>query len=251
VGRPDAAAVCDAEPGWFLEFLAADGVKRRCALASCLEEPFEDVLPVRSFHFEKGAVSFAGFRWFATTDRHVGYESWLERDHLKLMDFDPRVAAVSSQPFWLHWRDETGRARRHAPDFFVRRTAGSALVVDVRPDDRIAGKDTEAFAAMAEVCRLAGWEFARVGEIAPVVMANVTWLSWYRHHRNAPSEVVRLALLAAFGDGAPLLEGAAAVGDRLSVLPRLYHLMWCGELVADLSTGPLDRSTMVRLGGLR
>ena len=35
----------------------------------------------------------------------MGFESWLERDHLMLMDFDPAVRAVSSQPFWLRWRD--------------------------------------------------------------------------------------------------------------------------------------------------
>jgi hypothetical protein len=39
------------------------------------------------------------------------------QDHLMLMDFNPAVRAVSSQPFWLRWRDEDGRARRHAPEY--------------------------------------------------------------------------------------------------------------------------------------
>ena len=60
---------------------------------------------MRPFRFEKGLRSFAGWWWFATTGCHVGFESWLERDHLMLMDFDPAVTAVASQPFWLRWRD--------------------------------------------------------------------------------------------------------------------------------------------------
>jgi hypothetical protein len=63
---------------------------------------------------------------------HVGFESWLERDHVMFMDFDPDITGIASQPFWLHWRDEAGRSRRHAPDFFARRADASGLVVGVR-----------------------------------------------------------------------------------------------------------------------
>ncbi|WP_327328653.1 hypothetical protein OG735_32230 [Streptomyces sp. NBC_01210] len=31
--------------------------------------------------------------------QHVGFESWLERDRLLFMDFDPKVAGIASQPF--------------------------------------------------------------------------------------------------------------------------------------------------------
>jgi hypothetical protein len=48
------------------------GVAVVSPLAMCLGERFEDVQPVRRFHFEKGLRSFAGWWWFATTGRHVG-----------------------------------------------------------------------------------------------------------------------------------------------------------------------------------
>jgi hypothetical protein len=35
-----------------------------------------------------------GWWWLATTGRHLGFESWLEHDHLMLLDFDPAVTAV-------------------------------------------------------------------------------------------------------------------------------------------------------------
>ncbi len=101
--------------GFELEFREAGGAQRREALSVCGAEPLEDALPVRAFHFEKGGISFAGWRWLATTGCHVGFESWLERDHLTLLDFDRDIVAVAAQPFWLHWRDPAGKPRRHAP----------------------------------------------------------------------------------------------------------------------------------------
>nr|WP_246083201.1 TnsA-like heteromeric transposase endonuclease subunit [Nonomuraea diastatica] len=79
------------------------------------------------FRWAKGGRGFAGWYWPATTGGHVGDESWLERDRLILLDFDPQVVGIASQPFWLHWRD--GDARRHAPDYFVRLADGRARVI--------------------------------------------------------------------------------------------------------------------------
>ena len=60
----------------------------------------------------------------------------MERDHLLNLDFDPTVVGIASQPFWLHWIDAAGRPDSHAPDFFARRSDGSAVVVDCRPVER-------------------------------------------------------------------------------------------------------------------
>ncbi|MGJ3561345.1 TnsA-like heteromeric transposase endonuclease subunit [Streptomyces sp. INA 01156] len=117
---------------------------------------------VRPFRWSRGERHFSGWYWAATTGRHVGFESWLERDRLVLMDFDPEVAGIASQPFWLHWHDGE-RERRHAPDYFVRRADGSAVVVDVRADERIGPRDAEAFDVTRLACGQAGWGFERVG----------------------------------------------------------------------------------------
>ena len=233
-----------------LEYQAAPGDWRHDVLPACRCERFENALPVRPFHFEKGLRSFAGWWYFATTAAHVGFESWLERDHLMLMDFEPRVRAVSSQPFWLHWRDGRGKVRRHVPDFFVRRDDGAGMVVDVRPDDRIPDRDAEVFAVTASACELAGWEYRRVGDLDPVLVANVRWLSRYRHARCRVPEIAE-ALVEVFAGARGMFDGATAVGDRLRVLPVLFHLMWHGRLVANLTGGPLGASTIVRTGGRR
>ena len=78
-------AADDACERFVLEFQVAGGSWQREPLSSCL-----------GTRFEKGLRNFAGWWYFATTGAHVGFESWLERDHLMLMDFDPGVEAVSS-----------------------------------------------------------------------------------------------------------------------------------------------------------
>jgi hypothetical protein len=228
-----------------VEFGGADGVCR-LPLEACGGVAFEDVAPARVFRWSRGQRHFPGWWWLATTARHVGYESWLERDHLMLLDFDPAVAAVSSQPFWLHWHDGR-RARRHAPDFFARLADGSGVVIDVRADDRIEPQDAEAFGMVARACEMAGWEFRRVGVTDPVLTANVRWLSRYRHPRCALAPEIADALQAAFAGPERLMAGAVRAGDSLAVLPVLFRLMWRGVLAADLSAEPLNSASMVWL----
>jgi hypothetical protein len=55
------------------------------------------------------------------------------------------------------------------------------------------------------------------------------------------------AHLAAFAEPAPLMATAESLGNPIAVLPVLYHLLWRGELVTDLSV-PLHEASMVTRG---
>lgn len=241
---------CRRAGGFELRYLEAGGrgpVERQGSLASCWNARFEDVPPVRRFPSYKGQRNFPGLYFAACMGRHVGFESWLERDHLMMLDFSPRVRAFSAQPFWLLW-PSGGRTRRHAPDFFVRLVGGDGVVVDVRADDRIAPEDAEAFEATAAACESVGWGYRRVGVQDPVLAANVRWLAGYRHPRCLRGEY-RAGLVEAFASPAPLLAGAQAVGDRIAVLPSLFHLMWTAVLSADLAAAPLNGGSLVSGSG--
>ena len=67
-------------------------------------------MPAREFRWARSQKHLPGLWWSVTTGAHVGYESWLERDHVMLLDFDPQVTAIAAQPFWLYWRDGAGRS---------------------------------------------------------------------------------------------------------------------------------------------
>src|SRR6266704_939304 len=151
-----------------LVFAGPGGSKRREPLDRCWNVRFEHVPPVRSFPSRPGQRHFPGLWWAATTCDHVGYESWLERDQVMALDFDPEAVAFSSQPFQLVVGAPAGRTLRHTPDFFARQRDGSAVVIDVRSDDRDEPKDAAVFAATGAVCASAGWAYRRVGALDPV-----------------------------------------------------------------------------------
>ncbi|KQY39652.1 transposase [Nocardia sp. Root136] len=210
-----------------------DGGEVRCPLEDALAVAFERVPPVRSIPVFRGQRHNPGLYWSATTSRHVGYESWLERDEAMALDFDPDVVGYAAQPFWLFWHDGQ-RTRSHAPDFFARRADGTGVVIDCRPTTRIKPRDEAAFSITQQACTEAGWVYRRVAEHDPVWLSNVQWLGGYRHprHRIDPTAA---ALTAAFARPRPLIEGVRSVGDPVAIMPVLHHLMWSRELVADLS----------------
>ena len=223
----------DALMAFELDF-SEGGVRTRRPLGLGWSKRFEEAEPVREFRWSKQGQGFAGWYYSVTVAGHVGYESWLERDRLLLMDRDRQVVGIASQPFWLHWHDGR-RTRRHAPDYFVRLADGRARVVDVRAEDDMDDAAEEAFAATERACTAVGWEFERAGRPEPVFMANMRWLARYRRTRAGRPAEVGLRLLEAFAQPKGLWEGAGQAGDRLQVLPVLFHLLWSGALSADLS----------------
>jgi hypothetical protein len=227
------------------EYVDPDGVQQRAPLAQTAGVRFEDCRPVRSFPSYKGQRNFPGLWWSATMGRHVGFESWLERDHAMPLDFDPCVVGFVPQPFRLSWRDGP-RVRSHVPDWFARVDDGTGVVVDCRPAERIKPQDQAAFAATKRACTAVGWAYRLVGAPDPVFIANLHWLAGYRHprHRLRPVEA---RLLEVFAVPQPLLDGAATIGDPIAVLPVCYHLLWSRRLAVDLSV-PLEDTSLVWLG---
>jgi hypothetical protein len=240
------ATVTSPGVGWSpfkVEFLDEDGSLRCEPLAECAGVAFETASAVRTFPSYRGQRNWPGLWWSATLGHHVGYESWLERDCAMMLDFDEAVTGFASQPFWLLFPGEAGAARRHAPDFFARRCDGTGIVIDCRPDSRIRPRDAEAFAATGRACALLGWEYRREGASEPVRTENVRWLAGYRQPRFLDTGVAA-RLLAAFADRRALMDGAAAVGPTMSVLPVLFHLLWQGRLRTSLSS-PLSDVSLV------
>jgi hypothetical protein len=78
----------------YARFLAADGREQRRVLAQAAEVAFEDVAAVRSFPLFRGQRNNTGWWWCAMNRRHVGFESWLERDHVIRLDFTPEVVTL-------------------------------------------------------------------------------------------------------------------------------------------------------------
>lgn len=244
--RPSARAGALSSPmaieSFEVRYVAEGGGVCRAPLTEAWSVRFEGVTPVRRFASFKSQRNYPGRWWSATVGGHVGFESWLERDHLMLLDFDPDVVGIASQPFWLAWPGPD-KVLTHAPDFFARRADGGAMVIDCRPLDRIQARDAEKFEATRRACDLLGWEYRVVGAPDTVRVANVRWLAGYRHPRHGRTGIGAV-LRSVFNEPAPLMAGAEAAGDPLAVLPVLFHLWWRGDLIGDLSV-PLHQATPV------
>ncbi|WP_198357747.1 TnsA-like heteromeric transposase endonuclease subunit [Streptomyces fildesensis] len=232
--------------GFKVAYVAPDRTELRRPLVEAWSVPFEHALPVRAFASYRRQRNLPGLWWSATTGGHVGYESWLERDHVMLLDFDPAVVGISSQPFWLFWSAANGRPVSHAPDYFARRDDGMAVVIDCRPAERRGPRDCAKFEATEAACASVGWEFRLLGAPDPVVVRNVRWLAGYRHPRHWVEPVASL-LREVFAEPLPLMDGAAEAGDPLAVLPVLFHLLWSHELTEDAAV-PLHGGSLVAPG---
>jgi hypothetical protein len=232
-----------AEASFAIGYLSEDGSEHRVPLEEAWLVPFQGGRPVRRFASRKGQRHLSGLWWSATTGGHVGFESWLERDHAMVLDFDPAVVGIASQPFWLAWTDLAGKRVSHAPDFFARHADGSAVVIDCRPVERRGPRDVAKFDATQRACELVGWEYRLVGALDVILVGNLRWLGGYRHPRHRLPEVERL-LREVFTAPMSLMAGAGLAGDPIAVLPVLFHLLWRGELSADLSV-PLYSDTVV------
>lgn len=72
--------------GFEIGYVDDAGRQRRDPLAEVVSSAvaFENISPSRAFPSFRGQRNNSGWWFFATTGAHVGFESWLERDHVML-----------------------------------------------------------------------------------------------------------------------------------------------------------------------
>lgn len=192
----------------------------------------------------RGQRNFPGFYWAASNLRLLGYESRLEEANLMLIDQQPEVRGLATQPFWLHWQDEAGKRRSHAPDAFVRYADGTGCVVDVRTRGRVA-RDSWRFETTAEACADIGWKYLLLSEPDPTLLANVRWLAAYR--RPSPEFDRRVPELLELTERPVQLQRLLSNRDPV-FRAAAFHLLWTSQLVTELTRQPLSPRSVVRHG---
>ncbi|MHB6903982.1 TnsA-like heteromeric transposase endonuclease subunit [Streptomyces sp. DB-54] len=173
--------------------------------------------------------SIATWWWAATTGKLVGCRSMNVLTVAMLLDFNPSVTEFTSWSAKIKWRAR-GQERSVVPDFFVRTDKETTLVVACPPVSGPSPRWQRQQQVLRQVCEEAGWELGMPRIPGQMALANLRWVSRYRHPRCGDREVEQ-ALKAAFDTPRALAEGVRATGlPRLSTLPRLYHLLWRQEL---------------------
>lgn len=203
--------------------------------------------PWRQFRWYRNQRHFSGSYWSATMSASVGYESRLELANLILVDFDPKVTYISSQPFMLEGPDND-RSRRHIPDYLLRRGDASVCVVDVKPFEMLGRPRVNSSLRWSRyILEGRGWEYQVVSEPDPVRLANIRFLAGYRRpFQFIDEEIVaaRALLEAPTTIGAAVRAITPIAGDAALARSLVLHLLWRQVLCTDLSVS-LQRTSIL------
>lgn len=188
--------------------------------------------PIRITKGYPGRESYSGVYWSATTGRHHWFESLYEKTALSILDRDPDVADIATQPFKLRW---CSLGMAHFPDFLVRRSDGSRLIVDVRPRRRIKPRDAELFAITAAWAASLEMDYRLFADLTKVEDWNLRLLSGYRHSRWVCPEPVVEMLAACRGEARTLRDWSSYFdGTGIPARGLLLAAIWHGVLEVDL-----------------
>ena len=206
----------------------------------------------------------------------VWSEGSLERDYIRLLEFDHQVTGYLEQPVlvrYRYWengdiqlvnqdghRDETmvapppgGKLARYYPDFFVERENRPPLLVEVKQrrllDDDVVKRKLTAGKLLAQD---RGWEFCCVTEEIRTgpILTNVRILQRYSHVR-VPSPVQVLAQETIALTAGPLsvehLAKILGVSDHRVAQAYVYALVHSGMLVVDLGAEVIGPQSVISL----
>jgi hypothetical protein len=223
-----------------------DDVEWTCLLRDAALLPFEEHLPIRPVaHRGPDQANTPTTYWSSTTNRMIDAESHLERVWMTLLDFDPTVTAFSAQPMRLSGIDANGRWKA-TPDLFVRRDDDSATVVEVKNPDKLGDpKVLRTAARVSACCAEIGWSYELVGEPPDRQRTvNVLQLAGFRRPMVG-LDAYRDRILEFARRRVTVRKVIGRCDEPAVALAVVQHLLWSGELQADLSR-VLDLDSIVR-----
>lgn len=163
--------------------------------------------------------------------------------NLLLLDFDPQVRWIVSQPLRLHFMTQA-KKRSHVPDILVRADDG-LRIIDVSLPHRRADPDVRLrHEVLAEAATISGVAYEIRGVPEPIRLRNIRLLS---AHRVVPwgFEEYASRVRARLDRPRALGEIETAVGPATMVRPVILHLIWKHALECDLDCS-LTEETVLR-----
>lgn len=179
--------------------------------------------------------------------RHVPWESQLERDCMRLLDILPEVEAYRSQPFGFIY-DFAGKQRIYYPDLEVKTRTGRKII-EVKPNGKLLESGIfDRFEVIRELLQDEGYSFEiwTEDQIRPEpLLSNVNLLQPYRLLGGTIYSIISIE--RAFGGKKRIsvrdLAGKISADDAMeAVLPYIAE----GKLCVDLHE-PLTEDSLVWL----
>lgn len=226
-------------------WITPDNVVRRAApAAALLSERLYEARQARVKNWKaRNEKTHQGFYWFSQTRQLVWHETMLEYAALMYLDFADDVSAIAAQPMLISFGDGTA----HFPDFMVLTARGEQAIVDVHRADKIE-EDPSQFERTFDLCQRVGWTFRLFAGLTEVQIANLEWISRFRHPSYLPTKQGRDELVGLASRGVTLGEVLDRYrGSQSPVIGQLYNMIWNRQVGFDLSQAMSTDSAVWRL----
>lgn len=195
--------------------------------------------PIGAVSAWRGSGPISGAWWASTLGINVEVGNQRERDAVMLEDFSGDLRLVTTRPMRLTIPAVDGDLR---PSHLIQRASGHW---DLLLTDPVEPALREAFS------RVTGFRLHSPALLDhPVFVPNVRWLAGFRFSRFEVPGNVRDYLTGALASPrsirAVCAKAPSATGlPRDATLAGLYRMLWDRELVADLTSSPLNERTEV------
>ncbi|RED52895.1 TnsA endonuclease N-terminal domain-containing protein [Cohnella lupini] len=195
---------------------------------------------------------FRGKEPFLKSGEMVHWDSYLERDYIRLADFDAAVEEIYFQPVCIRYT-YMGKTRRYYPDFKIISPDGHVIVIEVKPTKYLRHpKNIVKYEVGKQFCEGKGWTFVIVTEeqIRPGYLQN------------------NLALLRAYGFEDGVEHVISSIKEKMTVKHQcyifelreefmdvsdhdfqvaLYRLIYLEELLTDLIKSHLTEESIIKM----
>ncbi len=189
-----------------------------------------------------GSPNTPGWYYSHTDDEVLRYETWLECRWLQLLDFDPFITHITTQPFTVHGLDING-PRSVTPDIYAETANGGRIVVEPHHPDLPNQEDAHRAACLVSAaCDALGWTYYCVHLPPKTLEDNVDFLLTYA--RDIGYDNTRNHVLDAVHRPMPLHQLWDDHDRDALITSTAYHLMWTHELRFD-ATARLTPSTII------
>lgn len=199
---------------------------------------------IRKIPHARGIHHTPGSYYSVTDGTLLDYESWLEARWLQLLDHDPAIRAIYTQPLMIRGIDEHGPLTHHV-DIFARAASGTGLLIEVKAATRRMRPDAVRRSCLAHAAaQELGWTFYLVSDPPAQRARNVAWLAGYRRLHAGQHLIDPILQLARHR--VRLRDLWASSSEPLLAKSVTFHLLWTHQLTIDLDTRMTDQSLVWR-----
>ncbi|QUL57045.1 TnsA endonuclease N-terminal domain-containing protein [Paenibacillus tritici] len=194
-------------------------------------------------------------RWkvpYLKNGRMIHCESGLERDYVRITDFDQNVVEIAYQPLFIPYRIK-GKIRFYYPDFKVTFKDGRVLIVEIKPNSKVLKPEIQLKALVGRLyCKKKGWKYIIVTEKQlyenSCLLFNIGFLRALGHQPKVPSVVLQIVYDTLCNTGAStiymLRENCRDIDDEFFYV-AIYKLIYFQKVFADLFSSELTDETLI------